>query len=904
LTTGAIGFILANMKPHAPKLLKDYAPPEFLIDQVDLVFDIQTTATRVTSTLSLRRNDAGTDRKSSLLLDMGDYDIMSVAMDGSPLLAHDYKADGRHFHLTGVPDQFLLETQVVLYPEKNTRLEGLYKSGGIYCTQCEAEGFRRITPFLDRPDVMAPYSCTIIADKNLCPVLLSNGNQVAAGDLPDNRHYVRWEDPFRKPCYLFALVAGDLSHIQAPFITRSGKKVTLTIFAKPENIDKCHHAMSCLKQAMQWDETRFDLEYDLGIYQIVAIDDFNAGAMENKGLNIFNARYVLADPKTATDEDFMNIQKVIGHEYFHNWTGNRVTLKNWFQLSLKEGLTVFRDQEFSSDLNSRPVERIANVRKLRALQFPEDSGPMAHPVRPDAYIKMDNFYTMTVYEKGAELVRMIHQLLGEAAFQKGMALYFKQFDGMAVTVEDYLSVMEKAGQTDLTRFKRWYTQSGTPKVTLHRSYDPETCELTLTFTQTVPPDRNQKIKEPLHIPVRFGLMAPDSREVTPELSRQPAADSRSLHPGGKEETPEQGPLLQLTEPSHTFVFKNVPPDTLPSVFRQFSAPVRLETGFSDDELAFLMAHDTDHFNRWDAAQTLFVREIRQLVAAIGHNRPMIVSQNLVNAFETALADPAADRAFIAKTLAIPQETELADHFDIIDVDAIHTARQFLKTRLTGVLKPLFLKTVEACGNSDPNRLSFQDMADRSLRNLALSFLGTLGIRETDDLVFTAFKTARNMTDEFAALRILSHTSEPLKHKSTARFYDKWSCDKLVLDKWFQVQACSLLPDTLETVVRLSAHPDFTLANPNRVRALIYGFAMNNPIHFHEKKGRGYAFVTQKILELDRINHQIAARLATCFNQWKKYDPARQTWMQKSLETLKADPSLSKNVDEIVSRALA
>ena len=870
------------MTSHAPILLKNYTPPEFLIDRVDLVFDIQKKHTRVTGSLMLRRNKTAARSHPDLVLDMGEYQIQSVKINDVPVFPPDYSEDGKFFRLAGAPDCFSLAISVELYPEKNTRLEGLYQSNGIYCTQCEAEGFRRIIPFLDRPDVMAIYSCTIMADKTAYPVLLSNGNLVDTGDLPDDRHYARWEDPFKKPCYLFALVAGDLSHIEAPFVTRSGRKVTLKIFAKPGNIDQCHHAMACLKQAMAWDEERFNLEYDLDIYQIAAIDDFNAGAMENKGLNIFNARYVLADPQTATDEDFMNIQRVIGHEYFHNWTGNRVTLRNWFQLSLKEGLTVFRDQEFSSDLNSRSVERIANVKKLRAFQFPEDSGPMAHPVRPDSYIKMDNFYTMTVYEKGAELVRMIHQLLGEARFQEGMALYLKQFDGMAVTVEDFLAVMATAGKTDLTQFKRWYTQSGTPKVALCRSYDPDTGKLTLTFTQTVPPDRNQDIKEPLHIPVQFALIDPEGNAMIPE----------------------QGSLLQLTDAAHTFVFKQVKPGTLPSVFRHFSAPVRLETDLSDDELAFLMAHDTDDVNRWDAAQTLFVKEIRQLVAAIWHNRPAKVSEKLVTAFETALADPDADRAFIARTLAIPQESELAGHFETIDVAAIHRARKILKTHLAAALKPLFLRTIDACGKSDPNSLALRDTADRSLKNLALSYMGSLDTKETKDLVFTAFRTARNMTEEYAALRILSHTTETLKHKSAAQFHDRWSHDKLVLDKWFLVQACSSLPDTLETVISLAVHPDFSLTNPNKVRALIYGFAMNNPICFHDKTGKGYAFVTDKILELDRINHQISARLATCFNQWKKYDPARRTLMKKSLEKLMSDLSLSKNVREIVSRALA
>ncbi|MCF8075837.1 MAG: aminopeptidase N, partial [Desulfotignum sp.] len=655
------------MTTLASVLLKDYTPPDFLVDRVTLVFDIRPQETRVTSTLTFFKNPDKSKKSCVLKMDMGDFRILSVTLNGRDLPAQDYQADGKQFIVPDVPDRFTLETRTLLCPEKNTRLEGLYQSSGIYCTQCEAEGFRNITPFPDRPDVMTRYTCTIIADKTACPVLLSNGNPVKSGNLPDNRHFVTWVDPFKKPCYLFALVAGNLSWIESPFITRSGKQITLKIFAEPENIDKCHHAMACLKQAVKWDEDRFNLEYDLDLYQIVAINDFNAGAMENKGLNIFNAKYVLADPATATDDDFMNIQRVIGHEYFHNWTGNRVTLKNWFQLSLKEGLTVFRDQEFTSDLNSRSVERISNVKTLRSLQFSEDSGPMAHPVRPDAYIKMDNFYTMTVYEKGAELIRMIHQFLGETAFQQGMALYFKQFDGMPVTVEDFLSVMAQAGHMDMTQFKRWYTQSGTPTVTVTRSYDPDTRTLSVTFAQHTPPDRNQTEKQPLHIPIRMGL----------------------IDPKGKDIIPEQEALVQMTADTHTVVFQNVPSGTLPSVFRQFSAPVKISTDFSDEELAFLMAHDTDDFNRWDAAQTLFNKEIRHLVSAISRHRPLIVSQNLIQAFETALSDRSADRAFLAKALAIPQETELANLFDRIDVDAIHEARQHLKTHLAATLTPLF-----------------------------------------------------------------------------------------------------------------------------------------------------------------------------------------------------------------------
>lgn len=773
--------------------LKDYSPPDFLIEQVALVFDIQPGETRVTSTLSLFRNPAGARPSAELKMDMGEYAIDSVTLDGHPVSADAFQTDEKQFVMPDVPDRFTLEICNRIIPEKNTRLEGLYLSRGIYCTQCEAEGFRHITPFIDRPDVMAGFACTLIADRDVCPVLLSNGNPVEKGNLPDNRHYVRWEDPFKKPCYLFALVAGNLSYIESPFTTKSGRDITLRIFAEPRNIHQCRHAMDCLKQAVKWDEDRFDLEFDLDLYQIAAINDFNAGAMENKGLNIFNARYVLADPSSATDEDFMNIQRVIGHEYFHNWTGNRVTLKNWFQLSLKEGLTVFRDQEFTSDLNSRAVERITHVKNLRAFQFPEDSGPMVHPVLPEAYIKMDNFYTMTVYEKGSELVRMIHQLLGETAFQQGMVLYFEKFDGLAVTIEDFLSVMAEAGNLDLTHFKRWYTQSGTPTVTVIRSYDPDTRTLTVTFSQHTPPDRNQSEKLPQHIPVRMGLLDPDGRDILPAPNT----------------------LIQMTDKTHTEVFENVPPGTLPSVFRQFSAPVKIITDFSDEELAFLMAHDTDAFNRWDAAQTLFNKEIQHLVAAVSRDRALTVSPSLIRAFEAALSDASADRAFLARTLAVPRETELADLFETIDVDAIHTARQFLKAHLAEALGPLFAEIIEKCSQADPKSLSIRDIGGRSLKNLALSYLAATGTPTSLHQVWDAFENAATMTDEFAGLQILCAADPSLRRKSAARFYERWSHDPLVLDKWFLAQAVSPLPGTPEAVKDLADHPDFSLTNPNR-----------------------------------------------------------------------------------------
>lgn len=869
------------MKTPETIYLKNHRPAEFMVDAIDLTFEINEDQTRVTSVMQIHKNKDAPGEHPSLIFDKGPLEILSVVADGMVLLPEEYQTGENFFKLMKTPDRFSLEIVSILTPKENTSLEGLYMSGDTLCTQCEAQGFRRVTPFLDRPDVMAVYSCTIIADREKYPVLLSNGNLVKSGSLENNRHYVRWEDPFKKPSYLFALVAGDLSCLEDTFITCSGKKVDLKIYSEPENIKNCAHAMTSLQQAMKWDEDRFGLEYDLDLYQIVAINDFNAGAMENKGLNIFNSKYVLANPKTATDDDFMNIQGVIGHEYFHNWTGNRVTLKNWFQLSLKEGLTVFRDQEFSSDLNSRAVERISNVKNLRASQFPEDAGPMTHPVRPESYIKMDNFYTMTVYEKGSELIRMIHQLLGESDFRRGMDLYFERFDGMAVTIEDFVSVMEAVSEKDLTQFKLWYSQSGTPRVTLTRSYDPTPQALTLVFEQSTPPDRNQIEKKPLHIPVQFCLLDGKGNDITPE----------GMH------------LLELKSKKVTFVFKNMEPDTYPSVFRQFSAPVKLTTDFSDADLAFLMAHETDDFNRFDAAQTLFVKEIQTLISKIQNKASLGISPGLVQAFKTALMDSKTDRAFLARALALPRENEIKDYYESIDVTAIHKARSYLKKQLALELKDLFMEIIAQCSHADPLSISHTAVADRSLKNLCLSYIGSIGEDQTTDFVRQKFETAQNMTDEYAALRVLSQIDSDIKQAGTDQFYQKWQQDKLVLDKWFAVQAASCLPDTLAKVQALLTHPDFTMANPNKVRSLIYMFALQNPINFHRKDGSGYRFVSDQIIALDAINPQVAARLASCFNHWKKYDDTRQALMINQLERILSVQTLSKNVYEIVSRAL-
>ncbi len=884
------------MKTPNKIYLKDYTPPAFIVDQADLTFEIKEDHTEVTSNLKIRRNKVDgdnlkvrpnlkvTSKKASLVFDKGEFEIVSVIADGMVLLPEEYEANDEVFKLAKTPDIFELEITSILRPHENTSLEGLYKSGDILCTQCEAQGFRKITPFPDRPDVMAIYSCTIIADKTQYPVLLSNGNLVKSGDLDNNRHFVRWADPFKKPSYLFALVAGDLDHIEDQFKTRSGKIVDLKIYSEKENIDKdkCNHAMESLKQAMEWDEKRFGLEYDLDLYQIVAISDFNASAMENKGLNVFNSKYVLANPGTATDEDFMNIQGVIGHEYFHNWTGNRVTLKNWFQLSLKEGLTVFRDQEFSSDLNSRGVKRISNVRNLRGSQFPEDAGPMTHPVMPDSYIKMDNFYTMTVYEKGAEIVRMLHQLAGEEKFRKGIDLYFEKFDGMAVTIEDFVAVMQEAAVLDLEQFKLWYFQSGTPTVTMERSYNPDLRQLVITFEQSTLPDRNQDIKKPLHIPVNFGIIDADGKDITP-------VDSK---------------LLELQSNKETFIFNNIPENSLASIFRQFSAPIKFKTDLTDEELAFLMASDTDEFNRWDAGQTLFIKEIKQIINSIQASKNLSVSPNLITAFKKILLDQNRDRAFLAKALSLPQETEIKNHFDLVDVTAIHKARKFLKQELAGQLKHQFLDLIDLCSESDPLSISHEAMADRSLKNLCLSYIGCLKEKDTTALILDHYESAENMTDELAGFKILSQIDLDTKQRAVERFYLKWKHDKLVLDKWFAVQAGSTLSHTLESVKALTGHLDFSMKNPNKVRSLIYMFAMQNPINFHQKDGGGYRFIADQIILLDKINQQIAARLSSCFNLWKKYDDQRKSLMQKEFERILSIQTLSKNVYEIVSRALS
>ncbi|MFO7749988.1 MAG: aminopeptidase N [Desulfobacteraceae bacterium] len=868
------------METHEKKYLKEYRPPEYTVDSIDLKFDLEEEQTLVTSFMKIRRNRQSADETTPLVLDGQDLDVRSVVAGDMVLLDHEYEVGKDYFKLNRVPEQFTLEVTTRLTPEKNTSLEGLYKSGGTFCTQCEAEGFRKITCFPDRPDVMTRFSCIITADREKYPVLLSNGNPVARGALDNNRHFVKWEDPFKKPSYLFALVAGNLVFVEENFTTMSRRTIVLRIYVEKENIDKCGHAMKSLKQAMKWDEERFGREYNLDLYQIVAVNDFNMGAMENKGLNIFNSRYVLARPETATDTDFMNIQAVIAHEYFHNWTGNRITLKNWFQLSLKEGLTVFRDQEFSSDMNSRGVKRIEDVKKLRAFQFPEDAGPMSHPVRPESYIEMNNFYTLTVYEKGAEIIRMMFQIMGKSLFRRGMDLYFETFDGCAVTTEDFVKTMETVSGIDLSQFSRWYETPGTPTVSMTRSYDAAAKQLIVDLCQT-PGSSTGQNTPPMHIPVKTGL----------------------VDKTGRKKTTDSGEIFHLTEKKQRLVFDNVEPETLPSLFREFSAPVKFETDFSNSELAILMTQDTDAFNRWDAAQQLFLREIKTIVHGLENQNPCHLSDHVTEAFRSLLNSKLEERTLIARTLTLPSENEIGGSFDRIPIDSIHRARVFLKKSLAEALKDDFHAVVSQCSSSDASDLSPAAMADRSLKNLALSYIGALDQQETTETVYGRFISAKNMTDEIAALSILADINSSLTSRALDTFYNKWQHDPLVIDKWFAVQAGSVLPDTLEKVEQLSAHRDFSLKTPNRIRSLTGVFSANNPVNFHRADGRGYRFVAGHIAALDSRNPQIAARLASAFNHWKRLDDRRQSLIEKELEKILTIPALSKDTYEIVSRAL-
>ena len=864
-----------------PILLTDYRPPAFLVDTVDLVFDLDPVQTRVRARLGLTRNPAGPG--GPLHLDGEGLTLLSLACDG---FARAVTPDGTGLTLDDLPDTCSLDIETQIAPASNTDFTGLYLSGGNYFTQCEAEGFRRITFFPDRPDVMSRYTVTIVAEPTACPVMLSNGNEVDRGTTADGRHWSKWEDPHPKPSYLFALVAGDLLAVRDRFTTASGRDVALGIYVRRGDEDKCAHAMHALKQSMRWDEAVFGLEYDLDVFNIAAVSDFNMGAMENKGLNVFNTKYVLAKPATATDGDYQGIETVIAHEYFHNWTGNRVTCRDWFQLSLKEGLTVFRDQEFTADQGSRAVKRIADVRRLRASQFPEDAGPLAHPVRPDHYVKIDNFYTATVYQKGAEVVRMIHTLIGVAAFRRGMDLYFQRHDNQAVRIEDFVQAMADASGVDLTQFRRWYDQPGTPEVAISDSYDAVSRRYTLTLRQSLRDQRAGGEKLPLHIPVAIGLLAPDGAALPVRLEGAAAA-SGDTH------------VLSLTEAEQVFHFADVPAAPIPSVLRGFSAPVRL-SGLGPERLRFLAAHDSDAFVRWESGQQYASVVLLERIARAPRDLPPL-DASLIEAMAATLAGADADPAFAAEALALPGENYLADQMAVVDVDAIHAVREDARRSIGRMLAQPLRATYERLADDGPYRIDGAGIGRRALRNTCLSYLIAAG--EGMEMAHAQFTAGQNMTDVLAALALLADSDNPHGTAALAAFYQRWKGDELVLDKWFAIQAMARRPDTLARVAALTEHADFDSRNPNRWRALLASFSHANPVRFHDPSGAGYRFLADQLIKLDAINSQVAARQVPPLGTWRRHDAARQALMRAELSRIRVTPGLSSATGEMVGRSL-
>ena len=876
------------MKDSTPKAinLKDYTQPYYWIDTVDLVFELGEEITRVHSRMTLRKN-RGFPGGYPLVLNGEHVELGALKLDGVELAASDYDVTEDALTIHRVPDDFELEIETIIKPQENTALEGLYKSSGNFCTQCEAEGFRRITYYLDRPDVMAMFTTTVIADRKEYPVLLSNGNPVDQGGYEDGRHWVKWEDPFSKPCYLFALVAGDLDYIEDQFTTMSGRDIQLRIYVEHHNIDQCDHAMVSLKKSMKWDEEVYGREYDLDVYNIVAVDDFNMGAMENKGLNVFNSKCVLARQDTATDSDFINIEGVIAHEYFHNWSGNRVTCRDWFQLTLKEGLTVFRDEQFTADMNAATPKRIDDVNILRTSQFAEDAGPMAHPIQPASYLEINNFYTVTVYNKGAEVIRMIQTLTGVDGFRKGMDLYFERNDGRAVTTEEFLKAMEEANDIDLKQFRNWYTQAGTPVVTVSEHYDASSRVYSLGMQQNTPATPGQEEKQAFHIPVRMGLIDADGNDINSQLA---GGVSQSTH------------VLNFTQDKQTFVFNNIDHKPVASLFRGYSAPVKVEFERSNDELAFCMAHDSDEFNRWDAGQQLATRIILQLVESIQNSGLLEMPEYFVNAYSKTMNNSALDKSLLARALSLPSITYISERMDVADVHAIHSAREFIHKQLSQRLQQQWLDMYNT-NQSESFSLSPGAMGRRFLKNVALSYLFYGDAEAHVSLALTQFEKANNMTDQLAGFRVLVHSNSSQRQHVTEAFYRQWKHEHLVIDKWFSIQAMAVLDDTIDSVRKLFKHPDFDLKNPNRTRALLGAFCSANPVSFHHASGDGYRLLGEYVEKLNELNPQIAARLLSPMTRWHRFGADAQAMMKAELERLSRLPHLSRDVYELVSKSL-
>ncbi|WPD75637.1 aminopeptidase N [Dickeya fangzhongdai] len=862
------------------KYRHDYRAPDYTITDIALDFDLHPEQTRVVAVSQVVLQG---EQGAALKLDGEGLKLLSVQVDGQDWQAHRLLEGG--LELTGLPEKFTLRIETEISPATNSALEGLYQSGEALCTQCEAEGFRHITYYLDRPDVLARFTTRITADKARYPYLLSNGNRVAQGELGEGRHWVEWQDPFPKPCYLFALVAGDFDVLRDSFITRSGREVALELFVDRGNLDRADWAMTSLKNAMKWDETRFGLEYDLDIYMIVAVDFFNMGAMENKGLNIFNSKFVLAKAETATDKDYLGIEAVIAHEYFHNWTGNRVTCRDWFQLSLKEGLTVFRDQEFSSDVGSRPANRIDNVRVMRGAQFAEDASPMSHPIRPDQVIEMNNFYTLTVYEKGSEVIRMMHTLLGEEKFQAGMRLYFDRHDGSAATCDDFVQAMEDASSVDLSQFRRWYSQSGTPVVTVRDDYDAATRQYRLHVSQTTPVGADKQPKLPLHIPLDVELYDAEGQVIPLRQKGQ-----------------KLGSVLNVTEAEQTFVFDDVPSQPVPSLLREFSAPVKLNYPWIDEQLTFLMRHASNAFSRWDAAQSLLANYIRLNVARYQQKQPLSLPMHVVDAFRGVLLDDQLDPMLASQILSLPSENEMAELFDVIDPDAIAAVRQSLVQTLAQEMADELLAVYRA-NKLASYRVDQQDMGKRALRNVCLSYLAFADRSQADALAAAQFTDADNMTDSLAAMAAAVAAQLPCRDTLLAAFDERWHQDGLVMDKWFVLQASSPASDVLNRVRELLNHRSFSLNNPNRLRSLVGSFCAGNPSAFHAVDGSGYQFLTEMLSDLNTRNPQVASRLIEPLIRLKRYDSNRQALMRQALETLKGLENLSGDLFEKITKAL-
>ena len=864
-----------------PIRLKDYKVPPYLIPKTKLRFELGEESTEVQSILSLQRNPLAKDEDRQLRLHGEGIELLELKLNGAALSEDDYQKDEEFLTIPNFPEEGELTIRTRIRPQDNTTLEGLYKSNELFCTQCEAEGFRHITYFLDRPDVLSRYTTTIVGDQQTYPTLLSNGNPIDSGSLSDGRHYVTWEDPFPKPSYLFALVAGNLECLEDSFQTMSGKQVALRIYTEHGYKEQCHHAMESLKKAMRWDEERFGLEYDLEIYMIVAVQDFNFGAMENKGLNIFNARYILSRFDTATDEDFENIESVVAHEYFHNYTGNRVTCRDWFQLSLKEGLTVFRDQEFTSDLNSRPVKRIQDVRFLRDYQFPEDAGPTAHPVRPESFLEINNFYTVTVYEKGSELIRMLQTLIGREAFTQGVQHYLKKHDGQAATVENFLEAIAESAKTDLEPFRAWYRQAGTPRVSVRGQYSANKQEYELHFEQSYPQLNVAGDRQAVPIPIQIGL----------------------LNKAGGSIASTESDVFLLEKPKDRLVLTGISEQPIPSLLRQFSAPVRLEYAYSAEELALLYQRDADEFNRWDAGQRLATMVIEQSLQSLQQGQPPSEPTLLLESFEAILRSGHSDLSFLSQLLTLPSEGYLSAQFQPISPNQLREALWGLHDSLSNQLCEIWQQKYAEIGQPPAESLTAEAIGKRRFRNLCLSYLGRSQETTGEELAFQQFQQSQNMTEAMGALNVLTHQSGPLRNQALESFYQKWQDDALVLDKWFRIQAATRRENVLDEVDGLLKHEKFSYRTPNRVRALVGGFSQGNFFRFHQENGRGYQWLASQIQALDKSNPQVAARLLTPLVRWQQFAEPFQSKMHQALQQIANTKELSKDVFEIVSKSL-